>query len=82
MLADLNTKSHPQARLSSLRRMWSIEKINQEDQNEGEVSSEGETPKIQVKMIRIKSKDDQQQNKEELEEIGCQPASQPKQITN
>ena len=31
MLADLNTKSHPQARLIALRRMWSIEKMHQDE---------------------------------------------------
>ena len=56
MLADLSTKSHPQARLSSLRRTWSVEKINQDDKPESEVvSSEGDKPKIRVNMMRIKT---------------------------
>ena len=38
-LADLNAKSHPRARLASLRRSLSIECIDQRDQTNGEVLS-------------------------------------------
>ena len=55
MLADLNTKSHPQARLTALRRMWSIEKMYQDDTVENPTdSSEGERSKVKIKMIRVK----------------------------
>ena len=68
MLADLNTKSHPQARLTALRKMWHIEKMYQDDTVESPTdSSEGERPKVKVKMIRVKP-----EIKEEgqIEEIG------------
>jgi hypothetical protein len=52
MLADLNTKSHPHSRLATLRKMWSIERI---EQPENEVKeSETEPERIKVKMIQVK----------------------------
>jgi hypothetical protein len=68
MLADLNTKSHPQARLIALRRMWSIEKMVLDEVVDSPTeSNEGEKPKLKIKMIRIKSGD---QEEDQLEEIG------------
>jgi hypothetical protein len=68
MLADLSTKSHPQARLTALRKMWSIEKMYPDEVDESPTdASEEERPKIRVKMIRIK---DDGKEEERLEEIG------------
>ena len=52
MLADLNTKSHPHSRLATLRKMWSIERIEQPETETKE--SENEPEKVEVKMIQIK----------------------------
>jgi hypothetical protein len=52
MLADLNTKSHPHSRLATLRKMWSIERIEQPETEAKE--SETEPERVKVKMIRIK----------------------------
>ena len=51
MLADLSTKSHPHARLSALRKMWSIEGPT----TNTEVSSEEERSPVRIDMIRVKS---------------------------
>jgi hypothetical protein len=68
MLADLSTKSHPQARLTSLRKMWSIEKMYPDEVVESSnEKSEEETTKIRVKMIKVKTED---KGNNELEEIG------------
>jgi hypothetical protein len=68
MLADLSTKSHPQARLTTLRKMWSIEKMYPDEVVESTTEkSEEETPKIRVKMIRAKIEGE---GNDELEEIG------------
>ena len=52
MLADLHTKSHPHSRLVTLRKMWSIERINQPEAEEKD--SETDPQKMTIKMIRIK----------------------------
>jgi len=68
MLADVNTKSHPQARLVNLRKMWSIEKIDQDDQQEIPSDlSQGKKQKVKVKMMRVKT---DQKGEDKLEEIG------------
>ena len=47
MLADLNMKSHPQARLTALRKMWSIEKMYPDEVPEIPAdTSEEEKPQI------------------------------------
>ena len=66
MLADLNTKSHPHARLSLLRKMWSIEGPVAEK----EVSSEKEGPTVRINMIRVKS-NPPEKIEEEGYKIGC-----------
>jgi hypothetical protein len=43
MLADLNTKSHPFARLDHLRRLWGIREAEE---------TKAEVNKIKVKMLR------------------------------
>ena len=68
MLADLSTKSHPQARLTALRKMWSIEKMYPDDVVESPTdTSEEERPKFRVKMIRIR---DEGKEGDRIEEIG------------
>ena len=68
MLADLSTKSHPQARLTALRKMWSIETMYPDEVVESPTEKgEEETPKIRVKMIRARKEG---KGKDELEEIG------------
>ena len=52
MLADLNAKSHPHSRLATLRKMWSIERIEQPETETKE--SENEPERVEVKMIQIK----------------------------
>jgi hypothetical protein len=52
MLADLSTKSHPHSRLAALRRMWSVECI--EESESKEKVSEEEKPEVKVKMMRVK----------------------------
>jgi hypothetical protein len=49
-LADLNTKSHPHSRLAALRKIWSIERIDQTEER----SSDSDAHKTKAKMIRIK----------------------------
>jgi len=46
MLADLNTKSHPKARLITLRKLWCIEELKEEEEKSTQ------SKKIRVKMIR------------------------------
>jgi hypothetical protein len=48
MLADLNTKSHPFARLSLLRKLWGIEEIDEKQEEEPD-----ELMKIRVKMLNV-----------------------------
>ena len=68
MLADLSTKSHPQARLTSLRKMWSIEKMYPDEVVESPTeTNEEEKPKKRIKMIRTRKEG---KGKDELEEIG------------
>ena len=48
MLADLNTKSHPFARLQQLRKLWGIEEMS----HEGDDHSE-KIQKVRVEMLKI-----------------------------
>lgn len=75
MLADLDTKSHSDSRLTALRKMWSIERIDQPETEEK--SSESDVPKTKVKMIRIKPStapmnvdEEGEEQKKKLEEQG------------
>ena len=52
MLADLDTKSHPHSRLVTLRKMWSIERVEQPETEE-KISDTG-PQKSTIKVIRIK----------------------------
>jgi hypothetical protein len=63
-LADLSAKSHPRSRLAALRRMWSIEGIDNNDDIEktpkglsssDERTSGDEMTKVRINMIRVRA---------------------------